>query len=131
MLNEVIDILVKQSIQPQVLSPNIIKFSRENLNYVFQADLEDDPNYFRLLLPDVEPNMEDMQTVYEKIAKITSSYKVGKCIIVNGKVWMSAEGFCYDTAMLPTLMKRLFIILQDMFGGYNSYGREQNGTTQN
>ena len=126
MVNDVIDILVAQGVSPQKTSSTTLTFSQDGLNFVFQADLEDDPSYFRLMLPDIEPDMGDMSFVYEKIAKVSSLFKGGKCVIINEMVWISVEGFSYDPTSLPSLIKRMINVLKDMVKAYRTYGSEQN-----
>lgn len=124
MINEVMDLLASQGLMPQKISSNVLKFSKEGLKFVFQADLDDDPSFFRLMLPDIEGNMEDMNLVYNKISDISSAFKVGKCVIINNEVWLTAEGFYYEKSTLQLLINRLIKVLQDMINAYWNYGNE-------
>lgn len=122
MINEVLDSLVGIGITPQKVSPNILRFEKEGLNFVFQGDLADDPSYYRLMLPDIDSDLDDMPSVYEKAVQISSSYKVGKCIVIEGKVWLTVEGFAYDAKSVTFLVARLINVLKDMINAYREYG---------
>lgn len=124
MVNEVMDVLVSLGLAPQKISSNVLKFSNGGLKYVFQADLEDDPSFFRLMLPDIEANMDNMNEIYRKTSEVSSRFKVGKCVIIDKKVWLAAEGFYYDKSTLPLLINRLIDVLHDMIKVYWNYGKE-------
>lgn len=126
MINEVLDILVGMGITPQKVSSNLLRFETEGLNFVFQGDLAEDPGYYRLMLPDIESELDNMPNIYEKAVNISSSYKVGKCIIIDGKVWLTVEGFANDTKSVTFSVARLISVLKDMINAYRNYGTDKN-----
>lgn len=130
MINEVLDSLVGLGITPQKVSSNILRFETEGLQFLFQGDLAEDPSYYRLMLPDIDSDLDNMHSIYEKAVKISSSYKLGKCIIIEGKVWLTVEGFAFDAKSVTFLLARLITVLKDMINAYRHYGTDKNESEQ-
>ena len=125
MINEVMDILVAMNLTPQKMTPTLIKFSKDSLNFVFQADMSNDPSYFRLMLPSVEHYSNDDSALNEKMINVSSQFKAGKCITVNDDVWLTIEAFSYESSALSSLIGRWIAILSDMIKYYREYGRTE------
>ncbi len=121
MINEVLDVLVDMGITPQKQSPSLISFSKDGYNFVFQADLQSDPSYFRLMLPDIEPNPNE-SGINEKMISTTSHFKAAKCIRVDNSVMITVEAFSYEIASLSGLVSRWITLLIDMIKFYRNNG---------
>lgn len=123
MINEVLDVLVEMHLSPQKQSPSMITFSRDERNFVFFADMKNDPSYYRLMLPDIEPNMDDPHLL-DKMVDISSRFKSGKCVRAWDRIALTVEAFSYDKNSLPGLITRWIDLLMEMLNAYREYGNE-------
>lgn len=108
------------------ITPNkLLQFSIGERNYLAEYDRETDPDFFRILLPIVEHVGSELpESTARRMARISSSYKVGKAIQVGDNIWLSAEVFVYDRQNTDALFARLIVVLNAMFDDYNN---RQNG----
>ena len=108
------------------ITPNrLLQFSIGERNYLAEYDRESDPDFFRILLPIVEHvGLKLTDVVAQRMAAISSAYKVGKAIQVGDNVWLTAEVFIYDRLNTDSLFESLINLLNAMFDDYNN---RQNG----
>lgn len=73
-----------------------IMFLYDNLYYLFIFD-KSDPNYFRLILPNIF-KIEGNKSTYENLVNdLNQKIKVAKTFITDeGMIWTSAEQFVYS-----------------------------------
>lgn len=100
---------------------NILKFSIEGMNFLAFYNKDDDPAYFKIMLPRVEVILdESKQDIFDKCIKMSSRFKVGKAIILNDAVWLSAEIFLPEKYDGIALFCRMISLLRDMFNQYRN-----------
>ena len=104
----------------EYIQPNkLLKFSMDGKHYLAECDHEFDTVFFRIMLPIVEkagdkPNCD----VMSRMVSISSSYKVGKALLIGEYVWLSAELFIADERKPFTLFDRLINVLNAMYEEY-------------
>lgn len=124
MLNKIIDILkdffdVKEY-EFLNIKKTLLQFSIDERNYVAEYNKDDDPGFFRVLLPKIESIDEiSIREVKDRMITITSLYKVGKAISINNEVWLSAEVFISSESNVLELFTRMLSVLNDMYKKYN------------
>ena len=69
-------------------NPSVVSFTFRELNFLMIYDSNDDPNYIRFCLPDIEPSTID-DSIREKMVRINSLFKVAKVIEMNHQVWIT------------------------------------------
>ncbi len=114
------------------LVDNTVQFNWDSCNFVLFYN-QDDPLYFRLMLPRVASYSEDNQNKLDSIAlALATKYKVGKAIRVNhdGTLWLSVECFL---SSLHVDNSRLFIramrILKSMLNEFRDRYYSDQGTS--
>ena len=105
-----------------------IFFDKDRLHYYFYHDASSDPYFFRIMLPRIEDVTEQNHSViYDKCTTISTDFKVGKAIIIQGQVWLSVEVFVYDnTENVSLLFDRMISVLQLMFEKYKNQNNPNN-----
>lgn len=111
------------------ITPNrLLEFSIGDRNFLAEYDREGDPDYFRILLPIVEHIESELpEGTAQRMARISSAYKVGKAIQVGNNIWLSAEVFVYDRLNTDALFARLIDVLNAMFVEYNNMRNGEEG----
>lgn len=103
---------------------SLLTFDIGAIHYLFSYDRESDPTYIRVMIPNIAKidagNSEDVLPLFQ----LAQTYKVGKCLIESGQLWMSADTFIYSHENLNLVFDRLISVLSDM---YNDYRRSHNG----
>jgi len=94
-------------------------FSLNNLNYLFQWQ-EQDLNYFRIALPNVDnPPLSTERTGI--INQLIAGYKVAKAITMeDGHLWLVAESFVYSLDNIDKLFARMIYLLGQIIEDYSS-----------
>lgn len=88
-----------------------VTFDYSNLQFLFLTD-KDDPNYFRIILPNIAEENDIIHNVIPDIInKYNNNYKVAKLSQVNQSIWISAEQFVYSYENINDLFSRLITLL--------------------
>lgn len=100
-----------------------ILFKENNLRYLFIYDGENDPYYFRLMLPKiVQISDQNREVVLNAINYVNSNFKVAKAIIVNTtEVWASVEQFVYSREQINDLFARLKVLLEAFIADFRAH----------
>ena len=95
-----------------------IVFKKDDLYYVFLYD-DQDPVYFRLVLPKVDSiNNSDIEKL-KKLFDLSAKYKGGQIYLFDKDVWLSVELFVIDPEIdTSPLYKRALDILKSMYDDY-------------
>lgn len=91
-----------------------ITFQFEELNYLFVYD-NSDPNYFRMLLPNIFKIEEDNDKCkYGAIInEFNNTYKVVKAFVsTENQIWLSVEQFVYSDEKIESLFERCVMLLK-------------------
>ena len=103
---------------------SLLTFDFNNLHFLFSYRGETDPNYIRLMIPNIGSidtnNAQDILSLFQ----LSQNYKVGKAIIEGGQLWLTADAFVFMRENNDRLFERLIAVLVDMF---NDYRRVNNG----
>lgn len=113
MLNQFKQYLANKGITPSTTDiEEQIMFLHDNLYYLFIFD-KSDPNYFRLLLPNIF-KIEDNRPAYENLVNdLNQKFKVAKTFITDeGMIWTSAEQFVYSNEGADFLFERCVVLLK-------------------
>ena len=97
---------------------NVITFSIGNLNFLAEYNKEQDPTFFRMMLPCVAKFENNPNTSIQIIKSITSRYKCGKVIIIGDYIWLSVESFIFGNIDAPNLFSIMIKVLRDMINEY-------------
>ena len=106
-----------------VVEDTTIEFKIGELNVLFEYDRDDDPNYFRISLPNIE-NKEFVEDACDKVTDINSTFKCSKIIKDDGNWWISIEQLIYEQYndyKLFDLFDRIIKILKDTLEAYRNY----------
>ena len=110
--------IIRQFLQYRGITINDINestfsFTTNGLNYTFVHDRNDDPYYFRLILPNVlQVNSANRGEILNRINDRNVRFKVAKSVIVNNNVWIVAEQFVYSHDRITDLFERTMELLQ-------------------
>lgn len=99
---------------------DLLLFSIGGLNYLAEYNKEVDPAFFRIMLPNIDAYSQEKN---EMLNNLTSSYKAGKVLVIDNKVWLSVETLVYGNVDASALFHRMITILRDMI---NEYRRDKN-----
>ena len=98
---------------------NLLQFNVDGLNYLAEYNSDDDPSYFRIMLPYIDSFNDEMTNdSMDKMLRISTSYKVGKVILIDRSVWLSAEIFIGDKSTASVILPRMVYLLRDMLNAY-------------
>lgn len=105
---------------------NMLRFTVNNLNYIYLEDVED-PFYFRLLLPNIGSSSNDK--MLEMANTLSLYFKVGKAVVVNNSIWLSAEQYIVEYTDIDMLFEKYLMILEKMIEKYrqDSEKGDENG----
>lgn len=113
MLNQFKQYLANKGITPSTTDiEEQIMFLHDNLYYLFIFD-KSDPNYFRLILPNIF-KIEDNKSTYENLVNdLNQKIKVAKTFITEeNMIWTSAEQFVYSNEGVDFLFERCVVLLK-------------------
>ncbi len=95
-----------------------ISFENNGLQYLFLTD-NTDPYYFRLILPNIASISEENRSKITQVVNASNSkFKVAKTIILEDKVWVSAEQFVYSNDNINDLFNRSLQLLETVIGDF-------------
>lgn len=85
--------LEKQGIEGTVDSDGDVQFTVDDLTYFFGVDAED-PDFFRLALPNIWPIESEMERLraLKAMDSANARIKVAKIYMVNDNIWAGVEG---------------------------------------
>ncbi len=98
-----------------------ISFEYGGFKYLFVVD-ENDPFYFRLILPNVlSINTGDQSVIYEVINVINKNYKAVKVFVNDdANIWISVEEFIYSKENIYDLFKRIIELLKIVIADFKA-----------
>ena len=103
----------------------MVEFQYRGLNFLFEHD-PTDASFFRMLLPNIEPSNEINEDIRNNMIRVTTVYKMGKCLLVNeNQVWMSVDGLSFSREKMEPVFQRMMDILCQMFRDYRTHGGQQ------
>ena len=70
-------------------------FKHNNLYYVYLYD-NDDPNYFRLLVPKIVDYNNNEAKLNKYALEVSAEYKVAKLVVIENQIWASFEQIILD-----------------------------------
>lgn len=116
MQSKFIQYLSSQNLAFQNKVEEQITFQSEGLNYLFVYD-NSDPNYFRMLLPNIfeiaGDSAEDKCKYGSIINEFNSTYKVVKAFIsTDNQIWLSVEQFVFSAEKIELLFERCVMLLK-------------------
>ena len=96
-----------------------VAFVVDGLNYYVQI-FEDDPAYFRLILPNIQMLETDEQRVraHETASILTGRFRVAKLFVTKDRVWVSAEMFLTDPDQAADVLDRCIKVVSNAREGY-------------
>ena len=102
-----IEFLSSKGIEYNIVDEVFVKFFYKDLNYMFQYYKDDDPCYFRIMLPKI--NNKPVSTELKKITtELTINYKTVKLLeIDSNSIWMVMECFVYSLENIDMLFSRM------------------------
>lgn len=113
LLNDVMEYLKNEGMQPRYDEDKDIVFKYEKLTFIFNNP-EDDENYFRLMLPCVYDVTEDTrEAVIEAANETNLKMKLSKTLVLESTVSLSAEIFVDRDPEIDDIMPRLLRVLRD------------------
>lgn len=100
-------------------SISLLKFNIDGLNYLAEYNPDKDPTYFRIMLPYIDLFEDSLSEILmNRMLKISTTYKVGKFLLFEKSVWLSAEVFIGDTSASSVILPRMISLLRDMLNAY-------------
>lgn len=102
-----IEFLSSRGIEYNIVDDVFIKFNYKDLNYMFQYYKDEDPSYFRIMLPKI--NNKQVTTELVKITtELNINYKSVKLFeIESNSIWMVIECFVYSLDNIDMLFSRI------------------------
>lgn len=107
--------LEKENIIPTKLKDNLLSFEYKHMNFLFEYLPEDDTNFFRIMLPNIDIYANERNQILNKLNR---EFKLGKLIEVRNNIWITAESFVYSTLEIDKLFSRLINLLMSMIREY-------------
>lgn len=122
--------LDKNSIQIESGSnEHMLLFYKDKLYYAYVYDQEN-PYYFRLILPYIADYNGQYDAELNKYAlELAAEYKVGKLIVVDGKMWAAFEQLILDTDANNDVIYKMGIRILGIY--YKQISEFINKKTQN
>ena len=100
-----------------------ISFSLNGLNYLFQTQ-EGDSNYFRIILPNIDDNLDDSKR--KIINELNTKYKVSKIIeLQEERIWIVADAFVYSVEGIHELFSRMINLLDEVINNYRGLTKKE------
>lgn len=115
-----IEYLSSRGIEYSVIDNTFVGFKYKSWNYLYQFNSNDDVNYFRIMLPNINNHQVD-GPLRKLMNDINNNYKIVKLVeLSEGKVWLTAESFIYSSDGIELLFKRLIELLDDVISIYRN-----------
>ncbi len=104
--------LETKGIKPTTEVEGQITFLSNGLYYLFVYD-STDPNYFRIILPNVF-KVEDHRDKYDVLVnELNQRFKVAKTYIASeGMIWIAADQFIYSREGIDLMFERCIALLK-------------------
>lgn len=108
-----LDFLVSEGYRPEVDEDGDLRFRHEGRTH-FLIPQEKDPGYFRVSFPGAWEcdGPEEEALALRTVNAVNRDLKVAKCVLVDGVVWVSVEGF-FDP---PDSFRPVFARCLDVIG---------------
>lgn len=121
--------LQKRGIVADTNDKGRIRFSVNNLNYVFEV-FDPDPYFFRMSLPQISDNVQAYKLISEEIQGLNRSFKVAKIVVQeNHDLWIMADQFVFSISQIESLFERIIQAMGEMIREYRRIEiRHNNGT---
>ncbi len=103
--------LATEGYRYQVDEDGDINFKFEGVSLFYTAD-DDDPYYFRLIMPNIYQLENNREKVLEAINTVTRDIKVMKAFLVEDRLWLSLEIFIDSTPELEDFFPRCMNVLK-------------------
>ena len=118
-----LNILKKNDIEAWVDEDGDIQFKYSTRTYFIDVD-ENDPNFFRVVLPNLWPIESELERLEVVMAldKVNAKFKVVKGYMNKDNVWLAAEIFC----SVAEHEKHIMRCLQVIESGVDLYVEEMN-----
>ena len=102
-----VEYLTSRGMEYEITDEVFINFKYKNLNYMFQYYQNNDPCYFRIMLPKI--NNKQVNNELTDIAKeLNLNYKAVKTLEFEpGSIWMLLESFVYSMDNIEMLFSRI------------------------
>ena len=93
-------------------------FTLKDYQYMFQYDKSTDPNFMRLMLPNIKRDaINDNER--KRMVGITTQYKGVKAIDVDNHVWLTLEQFVYSLDNIDQLFERMLNAMEYVIKQYH------------
>ena len=103
----------------------LISFEVSGFQFLFVYE-EKDPNYIRLLLPNIEQASTLGNSIHKTICNANTLFKGVKVLIIDGAIWLGIEQFVYSTDNIDLLFSRLISVLIFAINNIAKYLNESN-----
>ncbi len=106
-----VEFLASRGIAYDIVDEVFIKFKYKDLNYMFQYYKDEDPSYFRIMLPKIN-NKEVDANVLQITKELNLNYKTVKIVEFEpGSIWMIIETFVYSLENVDMMFARIIDVL--------------------
>lgn len=106
-----VEFLASRGIAYDIVDEVFIKFKYKDLNYMFQYYKDEDPSYFRIMLPKIN-NKEVDANVLQITKELNLNYKAVKIVEFEpGSIWMIIENFVYSLENVDMMFARIIDVL--------------------
>lgn len=106
-----VEFLASRGIAYDIVDEVFIKFKYKDLNYMFQYYKDEDPSYFRIMLPKIN-NKEVDANVLQITKELNLNYKTVKIVEFEpGSIWMIIENFVYSLENVDMMFARIIDVL--------------------
>lgn len=104
--------LETKGIKPTTEVEGQITFLSNGLYYLFIYD-STDPNYFRIILPNVFKVEDNLDKYNVLVNELNQKFKVAKTYITSdGMIWIAAEQFIYSREGIDLMYERCIALLK-------------------
>lgn len=110
---------------------NIVLFNKDELHFIFIHNKDDDPNYFEIILPDIDDVISDNIEQSELLSRLNREYKTGKVIMENNQIALSFEQYVFSDINITKLFEQAIGCLEAMIREYRRTMRIVKQNTQN
>ena len=86
---------------------------RANLNYILEHNNENDPYYFRFVLPNVVDTSDGINVIEDIVNTFNVTFKVTKIIHQGTQYHIVAEQYVFDYTTLEPLINRVISIMSE------------------
>lgn len=123
------EVISKQASATQ--TNNIVLFNKDELHFIFIHNKDDDPNYFEIILPDIDDVISDNIEQSKLLSTLNREYKTGKVITENNQIALSFEQYVFSDINITKLFEQAIGCLESMIREYRKTMRIIKQNTQN